>query len=152
MSLKSRPSRMAIVAISVFALDALSKVLAFRLASAGFGRGILLPLQNSEFSLGLASASFPVMLVLASLGIAAFGGYTVWQARRGAAPSWIAGLLIGGSMANLLDRAAFGAVHDWLRISRVVINLADLAVALGLVGYVLYMASPLPTVRNRTQG
>ena len=142
-------TRLAVVVTTVVAGDGITKVLAASLASAGYGREILQPLQNPEFSLGLASASFPVTLVLAVLGIAALGGYAVWQAWSGAAPSWIPGLLIGGSIANLLDRAAFGAVHDWLRIGRVVINLADLAVALGLVGYVIFMALPLATGRNR---
>jgi hypothetical protein len=61
MSLKSSPSRMGILALSLFTLDAITKVLAFRLASAGSGRDILLPLQTPEFSLGLGSASFAAM-------------------------------------------------------------------------------------------
>lgn len=68
MSLTSPPFRMGIVALSVFALDAITKVLALRLAAAGYGRGILLPLQNPKFSLGVATAAFPVMLALAGLG------------------------------------------------------------------------------------
>jgi lipoprotein signal peptidase len=125
----------AIIAASVLSLDAMTKVLAVFLASHGYGRGVLLLLRNPEFSLGLASASFPLMLTLSTLGIFVFGGLSLWHAQQGTAPRWVPGLLIGGAVANLLDRLLFGAVHDWLCLANIVINLADVAVMLGLIGY-----------------
>jgi lipoprotein signal peptidase len=132
---KSLILRTTTIGLAVLVADAGTKVLAAFLASRGFGRGVLLPVQNPDFSLGLASAPFPIMLALASLGILGFGGYTAWQAHRRKALPWVPGLLIGGATANLLDRLLFGAVHDWLYLPKVVINLADVAVVVGLTGY-----------------
>jgi lipoprotein signal peptidase len=44
-------------------------------------------------------------------------------------------LIIGGSLSNLLDRLLLGAVRDFLAIAHLVINLADLAVLAGVLGY-----------------
>jgi lipoprotein signal peptidase len=132
---KSLILRTTIIGLAVVVADAATKVLAAFLASRGFGRGVLLPVQNPDFSLGLASAPFPIMLALASLGILGFGGYTAWQAHRRKVLPWVPGLLIGGAMANLLDRLVFGAVHDWLYLPKVTVNLADIAVFLGIIGY-----------------
>jgi hypothetical protein len=52
---------------------------------------------------------------------------------RAGVPSWATGLILGGAAAgNLLDRAIFGSVRDFLLTGPVVINLADVAVLLGL--------------------
>lgn len=135
MNRKSPILQTATIACSVLTMDAVTKLLAVFLASHGYGREVLLPVQNQEFSLGVASASFPLTMILSSLGILVFGGYTIWQARHGKAPSWTPGLLIGGAVANLLDRLLFGAVHDWFYLSKVVINFADVAVVVGSIGY-----------------
>jgi lipoprotein signal peptidase len=126
-----------IIGLAVVVADAATKVLAAFLASRGFGWGVLLPVQNPDFSLGLASAPFPITLALASLGILVFGGYTAWQASRRKVLPWVPGLLIGGAIGNLLDRLLFGAVHDWLYLPKVTIDLADIAVLLGVVGYLV---------------
>ena len=128
------------IALGVLVLDAASKAVALALASRHYGRGVILPVQNSDFSLSVASADFPTMLVLSLLGIVVFGGYTCSAAARRTLPAWIPGLLVGGGIANLADRMVFGAVHDWLDQGKVVVNLADLAVLAGLVGYFASLA------------
>jgi lipoprotein signal peptidase len=125
------------IALSVVMLDAATKLLAGPLASSGFGHGLVVPLKNPGFSLGVASAPVPIVLALASIGILCFGGYTAWQANRHRVPVWVPGLLIGGAVANVLDRLLFGAVHDWLYLPKVAVNLADTAVIIGAVGYFL---------------
>jgi lipoprotein signal peptidase len=132
--------RTAMIGLAVVTADAATKALAALLASRGIGRGVVLPVQNPDFSLGMASAPFPIMLALASLGILGFGGYTAWQAHRRKVLPWVPGLMIGGATANLLDRLLFGAVHDWLYLPKVVINLADVAVVIGLTGYFVSLA------------
>ena len=42
-------------------------------------------------------------------------------------------LLLGGALGNLVDRAATGAVHDFLVVGPVVINVADVAVLAGVL-------------------
>jgi lipoprotein signal peptidase len=81
------------------------------------------------------------MLALSTLGILMFGGYTAWAATRGALLAWSPGLLIGGGDGNLADRSLFGAAHDWLDLGIVVVNLADLAVLIGLLGYFACLAN-----------
>jgi lipoprotein signal peptidase len=137
---KSLIVRTAMIGLAVVTADAATKALAALLASRGIGRGVVLPVQNPDFSLGVASAPFPIMLALASLGILCFGAYTVLQARRRKLPVLVPGLLIGGAAANLLDRLLFGSVHDWLYLPKVVVNLADIAVVVGVIGYLVFHA------------
>src|SRR5260370_34488068 len=122
------------IALGVVMLDATTKVLAAALASRGLATAVVVPTQNADFSLGLASAPFPIMLALAGLGILSFGGYMAFQAIRGNVPGWVPGMVIGGAVANLLDRLIFGAVHDWLYLPKVAVNLADIAVIGGVIG------------------
>ena len=137
---RSVASRIAIIALGVVTADAASKAAAAILASGHSAEAVIHPVQNPDFSLSLASASFPVMLALSGLGILLFGGYAAWAAGRNFLPAWIPGLLIGGSLGNLTDRILFGAVHDWLALFLVVINLADLAVLAGVLGWFSHRA------------
>ena len=130
------------IASGVVVVDAATKILAVALASRGLASAVVVPTQNADFSLGVASAPFPIMLAFASLGILGFGGYTYFRAVRANLPAWVPGLLIGGAVANLLDRLLFGAVHDWLYLPKVDINLADVAVVLGLIGYLVSEVLP----------
>jgi lipoprotein signal peptidase len=128
------------LACSVVILDAATKIVAGALASRGLARAFVAPTQNADFSLGVASAPLPIMLALAGMGILGFGGFVAVQAMRCNVPGWVPGLVIGGAVANLLDRLLFGAVHDWLYLPKVTINLADVAVVIGLMGYLVSQA------------
>jgi lipoprotein signal peptidase len=128
------------IAAGVVMLDATTKVLAEVLAHRRLASAFVVPVQNPDFSLGVASAPVPIMLVIAGLGILCFGGYTAWQGQRGKVPGWVPGLVMGGAVANLLDRLLFGVVHDWLYLPKVDINLADVAVVVGLMGYFFFQA------------
>src|SRR5687768_8824587 len=90
------------------------------------------PLHNPELSLGLAGGP-PAVLVLA---MAAGLVWAVVQGLRwhaaGRLPGWALAAVVGGSAANLLDRAALGAVRDFLVVGPVVVNLADAAVLAGV--------------------
>jgi lipoprotein signal peptidase len=130
------------IALGVVVLDATTKVLAGALASRGLASAFVVPTQNADFSFGVASAPFPVMLALAGLGILSFGGYLAFQAIRGNVPGWVPGMVIGGAGANLLDRLLFGAVHDWFYLPKVAVNLADIAVIGGMIGYFLALLLP----------
>jgi lipoprotein signal peptidase len=138
---RSATQSAATIAAFVVVLDESSKAGAVFMASRNFDHGVINVVQNPDFSLSVATAAFPIMLVLSSLGILVFGAYTTWAATRGVVPAWVPGLLIGGALGNLADRLVFGAVHDWLDLGKVVVNLADLAVLIGLVGYSVALAS-----------
>lgn len=91
---------------------------------------------NPDLSLGLVRLDGPSLpvLALAAATVFTFGHATwLWATRR--LPTAPLGLLIGGAAANLLDRVDDGAVTDWLPVGNVALNLADVAVWLGLLAY-----------------
>ena len=57
--------------------------------------------------------------------------------RRGDLAPWIPAAVLGGALANLLDRLLSGSVQDFLATPWVVFNLADVAVIAGLIGLVV---------------
>ena len=79
--------RAAWFALAVVGLDQLTKL-----------TGLLVPVHNPRFSLGVAAASPPVMVLVMAAGIAAAGGHTLRAATRGRLPAWVPGLLIGGRL------------------------------------------------------
>jgi lipoprotein signal peptidase len=122
------------LAAGVLAADQATK-LAAELLSGGQRHGPLVPLRNPGFSLGLAATTRPLMLLAMAAGIALVAAYGAGALGRRALPGWILALIIGGSLSNLLDRLLLGAVRDFLAIAHLVINLADLAVLAGVLGY-----------------
>jgi lipoprotein signal peptidase len=62
--------------------------------------------------------------------------------------------IIAGALGNLWDRLAWKYVFDWILLfNRSVINLADIWIALGLLGLTFAPKSPiLPTVQNKGEG
>lgn len=46
-------------------------------------------------------------------------------------------LILGGALGNLFDRIQYGYVFDWILIfTRSIINIADLAIAIGMIGWI----------------
>jgi lipoprotein signal peptidase len=122
--------------LAVVGLDQATK-LAATLAAAGHTSGLVVPVHNPRFSLGLAGAPLPITALLMAAGILAAGSYSLHAAHRGRLPTWIPGLLVGGASSNLLDRLLLGAVRDFLTTPWAVINLADLAVLAAVTGSIL---------------
>jgi Lipoprotein signal peptidase len=120
--------------IATVIADQATKLAATFIAS-GHRSGAVIPVRNHEFSLGIAHASLPVMIALMAVGVTALGSYLVRATLHGQVPAWATGLLIGGAVSNLADRAAGGSVRDFLATPWVVLNLADLAVIVGLAGW-----------------
>ncbi len=125
-----------VVAAVVIAADLVTKALAFAFA-AGRTSGPVVPVTNPELLLGAGSGSAALMVVISLAGIVSFGGYLVRSLWRGSLPTYVPGFLIGGSTANLVDRVATGAVHDFIATPWIVLNLADVAVLVGVVGYLM---------------
>lgn len=117
----------------VLAIDVLPPVLNFRY---GENRGINFGLLDGE--------SVLARWVLIGLAVAICVAVFIWARRSALDPAGqaAAGLLIGGAMANVLDRVIFGFVLDFLNMSccginnPFVFNLADVFIFIGALGLV----------------
>ena len=121
--------------VAILLADLSTKVFA-SVAFANAKTGAVVPVSNPDFSLGVPGPPLASMLAAMATGIIVAGYFTVRAACAGRLPAWVPAALIGGSLANLLDRAVSGAVHDFLATPWIVLNVADLAVAAGVVGMV----------------
>ena len=126
--------RVAFVGLVATIADQATKLAATLLAT-GHRSGAVVPVRNHEFSLGVAHASLPIMILAMAVGIVGLGSYLLRATIRGQVPAWATGLLLGGAISNLADRTLSGSVRDFLATPWVVLNLADLAVIAGLAGW-----------------
>ncbi len=117
------------------AIDVLPPLLNFRM---GWNRGVNFGLFSND-----AEAARWLLIGLA-LAISAF---LVWWARARLTRPFhraLAGAILGGALANALDRVLYGAVADFLNMSCCGIenpfafNVADIAVFAGAIGLVLF--------------
>lgn len=115
------------------AIDVLPPFLNFRM---GWNRGV---------NFGLLSDESDVMRwVLIGLAVVICAAVVYWISKEGAprAMQIAGGLLVGGALANVVDRVIYGAVADFLNMSCCGIrnpfafNLADVAIFFGAIGLV----------------
>lgn len=93
------------------------------------------------FSLPVAAG---VALVLNVLVLVAVIGY--WFSRLESRESWWLAVIIGGAFGNIVDRFTYGGVIDWLGVdwfglSRSSVNLADLFILVGALGWLFAHSS-----------
>ena len=120
-------------AVAVALIDLAVKAVVVGAVPAGESRGIILPVSNPEFTLGVAGTHPIAMVALMVLGLVLAVPVAVRLVSRGQLPPAAAGLVLGGSAGNTVDRALDGAVQDFLVIGDMVVNLGDLAVIAGLL-------------------
>lgn len=125
--------------ITLRAIDVLPPILNFRY---GENRGINFGL----FDGGSDAARW----ILIALACAICIGIWIWARRHalGLKANVCAGLLIGGALANVLDRVIYGYVLDFLNMSccgfdnPFVFNLADVFIFAGAIGLVFLAPDP----------
>ena len=137
-----------ILALGVFALDQLVKwIMTGPLALREVGQIVLLPIfnftyaENTGVSLSLFSATSPTgRWLLVALTAAIATGVAVWISREKNRWDIVAlGLVLGGALGNIVDRARFGYVVDFLDLHFgdfrpfMVFNVADAAITGGVV-------------------
>lgn len=131
-------TRLAVVAVAAIAVDVASKSAAVRWLTEPFDLGwiTLRVIRNTGVAFGVG-ADWPVGVILVITGVVSI--VLVVAAWRGDLGGPIpAGLIVGGGLANLVDRALGGGVIDMLDVGRwPVFNLADVWLTLGIVGLVL---------------
>lgn len=138
-------TRTTLVVTAVVAADQLAKAVAPW--AAPYSHGLIFVVQNGGGTVTVAGVELPVMALLSVTGLATFGRYAALAALSGRMPAWAVGLLVGGAMSNLLDRITSGVVRDFIATPWVIVNLADVAVLVGLCGAIPAFR-PLP-VRDR---
>jgi lipoprotein signal peptidase len=134
--------RLALAAAGVVAVDQATKALAPLTHN-----GAVLPMRNRDLLLGVVGGNRVWLALLMAALLVGFGRHLIARVRTGTLPPVVGGLLVGGGLANLVDRAVLGSVRDFIVIGHaVVVNVADLAVALGLV---LYACANLAAARQK---
>jgi signal peptidase II len=143
------------VALAVFALDQLTKIVVVHLMDLKTRGAIdVLPpflnfrmAWNQGINFGLFASSAELarwLLIVLSLAISA---WVIWWIRREGAGLWgqiAAGCLVGGALGNVIDRVIYGAVADFLNMSCCGIdnpfafNVADIAIFVGALGLILF--------------
>lgn len=115
-------------------IDVLPPVLVFRM---GWNRGI---------NFGLFDGNSDVLRWgLIALAVVISGAITLWaRSQQRPIARLAAGALVGGALANALDRVVYGAVADFLNMSCCGIvnpftfNLADVAIFAGAIGLIFF--------------
>jgi lipoprotein signal peptidase len=126
-------NRIALTATVVVGLDQLTKPLAPLMRV-----GAVLPLRNRGLLLGLAGGNRFALALVMLVVLAGCARPVLRRVHAGTLSPVAAGLLFGGAVANLIDRAALGSVRDFIVIGHaIVVNVADVAVVIGLVLYAL---------------
>lgn len=105
-----------------------------------WNRGVSYGLLQQEGGLG--------RWLLVGLSLAAALGLSAWMYRAGSRLLAVSlGLIVGGALGNAIDRAAYGAVFDFVHLhagtwSWYVFNVADAAIVAGVVGLILDSLRP----------
>jgi signal peptidase II len=129
---------LALVAVAAVLADQVTKhLVASELALDGevkiLGPFSIHHVQNSGIAFGLFARATPIVIVLTALAVA---WMLVFFARSGARHPVLpvaAGLLVGGSVSNLLDRIRLGHVTDFLDLRYwPAFNLADSCIVIGV--------------------
>lgn len=134
---------LAAATVAALALDIGSKAAAVTwLADAPLRLGPLLTLRlvhNAGIAFGVAGAAPPSLVLGVTAGIAMTIAVLAWRGVLGSPVP--AGLIVGGALANVADRATGGTVVDFLDVGRwPTFNLADVFLVTGIALLVLRTA------------
>jgi signal peptidase II len=104
--------------------------------------------RNTGVAFGALEGAGLIVAILIGLSLALLIGYFV--ANRDMPLLWLpTGLLLGGALGNLIDRAREGAVIDWIDpVAWPAFNIADACIVVGVVS-LLWVVEGRPK-RNRT--
>src|SRR4029450_9674721 len=109
------------------------------------------PVQNSGIAFGLFGSRTSIVIVVTAIAV---GAMLVFFARLGRRPPVLPvalGLVLGGSIANLVDRVRLGHVTDFLDLEAwPAFNLADTFIVVGVA--VLFGALALPARPRHMNG
>lgn len=135
MSQRRSPIRLLLAAAAVVAVDAATKAVASAALAdrpVRLAPGVALDLMhNRGVAFGLGAAAPPAMVAAVTGAAALLIAVLAWRGEFGTPVP--AGLVLGGALANIADRATGGSVVDFVHVGRwPTFNLADLFLVTGL--------------------
>jgi signal peptidase II len=135
------------VAAGVVAVDQLSKALVRGGIPLGERRDLLagidiVNVRNSGIAFGFLSGGGAVLVVGTAMALLAL--VLFFATHTGRALVWLpTGLLLGGAVGNLIDRAREGSVTDFIKFpSFPAFNVADIAITFGVVALIYVLEGP----------
>lgn len=142
-TLAERWKALVVIAVCVFAVDQVSKAIVRSSMQPGETRELFAGLsitraRNEGIAFGLFPGRQGVVAVLTVLALCGIALAIVGLMRRHRVVATGGGLLLGGSIGNLVDRLAHGGVTDFIDPARwPAFNLADVAIVTGaaLIAY-----------------
>jgi lipoprotein signal peptidase len=131
---------------AVMLVDQFAKALAFSSTSSS-----VVPARNPGLLMGVGAGPRPALLIVSAAAVMLFVAVVGrWTVQIGVAP-FLPAIVAGGMLSNALDRLRFGSVRDFLQTPPLIINLADLAVAGGIVALGIAVAVRLSYLRRTAQ-
>jgi signal peptidase II len=135
------------VAAGVIAVDQLSKALVRGGLSLGERRDLLagidlVNVRNSGVAFGFLSDGGALLVVGTALALLALVAF--FATHTGRTLVWLpTGLLLGGAIGNLIDRAREGSVTDFVKFPHFpAFNVADMAITFGVVALIYVLEGP----------
>ena len=131
-------AELAVVAVAAAAADQLTKAIVSSQLALGDGVDILGPfsihhVRNTGIAFGLFSDATSIVIVLTACAITALVVFFARSARRHPLLPVAVGLVLGGSVSNLVDRLRLGHVTDFLDLDYwPAFNLADTFIVVGV--------------------
>jgi signal peptidase II len=99
------------------------------------------------FGFGGGSAAMLTIAAIGMLGVFLVVAYQL-VARLEVSPI-LPALVAGGTLGNVVDRVRLGAVTDFVAAPSAILNVGDIAVALGVLGLTFTFTARLPRLRER---
>ena len=127
------------VSATVVAIDQLAKTAAPHLHI-----GLVLPARNPAYAFGTVGGSAPALIAGSVVALAVFLVVVGRLAAQMGVSPCLPALIAGGMLGNTLDRIRFGSVRDFLVVPGAIVNLADLAIAAGVIALVVMLAVHIP--------
>ena len=144
------------VAAAAIVADQLTKQVVGRTLALGDSVGIIGPfsihhVQNSGIAFGLFASRTALVIVVTAVAVGLMLWFFARSGRRHPVLPVALGLVLGGSIANLIDRVRLGHVTDFLDlVAWPAFNLADTFIVVGVA--ILFGALVLADRPHRTHG
>jgi lipoprotein signal peptidase len=127
-----------LVAVTVIAADQWAKLLATSDASA----------RNANYAFGIVRGATPVLIVGTVAVLVVFLAVVGRSAVRLGVPAAFPALVAGGVISNAIDRVMLGSVRDHIVTPWVIVNVADIVIAVGIATLAIALVS---AARARTR-